>query len=88
VTVGERDGGQLIGRDQRRPPISAKRRFVAVKIDEAGQPKRCVTHGLRKAAARRLAEAGCTATDRGYHRPRDLQEVSRYTKVAKQKKLA
>lgn len=27
--------------------------FMAVKIDKAGLPKRCVTHGLRKAAARR-----------------------------------
>lgn len=26
--------------------------FTAVKIDKAGLPKRCVTHGLRKAAAR------------------------------------
>jgi enterobacteria phage integrase len=29
-------------------------------IAAAGLPDRCVLHGLRKAAARRLAEAGCT----------------------------
>jgi integrase len=29
--------------------------------DQAGLPGHCVFHGLRKAAARRLAEAGCTA---------------------------
>ena len=33
--------------------------FMAERIDKAGLPARCVTHGLRKAAARRLAEAGC-----------------------------
>ena len=63
--------------------------FMAVKIDKAGLPKRCETHGLRKAAARRLAEAGCTANDiaaiTGHATP---QEVSRYTKAAEQKKLA
>ena len=32
--------------------------FMADRIGKAGLPDRCVTHGLRKAAARRLAEAG------------------------------
>ncbi len=32
-------------------------------IDEAGLPARCKPHGLRKAAARRLAEAGCSASE-------------------------
>jgi enterobacteria phage integrase len=63
--------------------------FMAVKIDKAGLPKRCVTRGLRKAAARRLAEAGCTANEiaaiTGHG---TLQEVSRYTKAAEQRKLA
>jgi integrase len=35
--------------------------WMAATIAQAGLPDRCVTHGLRKAAARRLAEAGCTA---------------------------
>jgi Phage integrase family len=52
-------------------------------------PHRCVTHGLRKAAARRLAEAGCTANEiasiTGHS---TLQEVSRYTKAAEQRMLA
>lgn len=61
----------------------------AVKIDEAGLPKRCVTHGLRKAAARRLAEAGCTANEiAAITGHATLQEVSRYTKAAEQRKLA
>ena len=63
--------------------------FMAVKIDKAGLPKRCVTHGLRKAAARRLAEAGCTANEiAAITGHATLQEVSRYTKAAEQKKLA
>ena len=31
--------------------------------DAAGLPKRCKPHGLRKAACRRLAEAGCSANE-------------------------
>jgi integrase len=31
--------------------------------DEAGLPKHCSAHGLRKAACRRLAEAGCSANE-------------------------
>ncbi len=63
--------------------------FMAVKIDKAGLPKRCVTHGLRKAAARRLAEAGCSANEiAAITGHATLQEVSRYTKAANQKKLA
>ena len=46
-------------------------------------------HGLRKAAARRLAEAGCTeheiAAITGHA---SLREVARYTKAADQKRLA
>src|SRR5690606_27493249 len=30
--------------------------------NEAGLPKHCAAHGLRKAACRRLAEAGCGAS--------------------------
>ena len=49
----------------------------------------CSAHGLRKAAARRLAEAGCTeheiAAITGHA---SLTEVQRYTKGANQKRLA
>jgi enterobacteria phage integrase len=34
--------------------------WMADKIAAAGLPDECVTHGLRKAAARRLADAGCS----------------------------
>ena len=51
--------------------------------------RHCSAHGLRKAAARRLAEAGCTeheiATITGHA---SLREIARYTKAVDQKKLA
>ncbi len=63
--------------------------YMADKIDRAGLPERCVTHGLRKAAARRLAEAGCSANEiAAITGHATLQEVARYTKAAEQKKLA
>ena len=64
-------------------------RVVQGKTSAAGLPDRCVTHGLRKAAARRLAETGCTVNEiaaiTGHS---TLVEVSRYTKAADQVHLA
>lgn len=55
----------------------------------AGLPAECASHGLRKAAARRLAEAGCSvhevASITGH---RSLKEVERYTKDADQTRMA
>ena len=63
--------------------------YMANKIADAGLPDRCVTHGLRKAAARRLAEAGCTANQSAAITGHaTLVEVSRYTKAADQVHLA
>jgi integrase len=57
--------------------------------DAAGLPRRCVFHGLRKAALTRLAEAGCTvhqiAAISGH---KTLKEVARYTTAVEQAKLA
>ena len=59
------------------------------KIATAGLPELCVTHGLRKAAARRLAEAGCTTKEiAAITGHTTLQEVERYTKAAEQRRLA
>jgi integrase len=56
---------------------------------EAGLPRRCKFHGLRKAALTRLAEAGATvhqiAAISGHV---TLREVERYTKAADREKLA
>lgn len=63
--------------------------FMADRIDRTGLPERCVTHGLRKAAARRLAEAGCSANEiASVTGHASLHEVARYTKAAEQKTLA
>lgn len=63
--------------------------YMADKIDDAELPARCVTHGLRKAAARRLAEAGCTTNEiAAITGHATLQEVARYTKAAEQHQLA
>jgi integrase len=54
----------------------------------AGLPH-CSAHGLRKAAARRLAEAGCTAHEiAAITGHASLREIVRYTKAADQKQLA
>lgn len=58
-------------------------------VDGAGIEKQLGLHGLRKAAARRLAEAGCTvheiASITGH---RTLSEIERYTKDAEKARLA
>ena len=49
----------------------------------------CSAHGLRKAAARRLAEAGCTAHEIGAITGHiSLSELVRYTRAADQRRLA
>jgi integrase len=55
----------------------------------AGLPLGVSAHGLRKAACRRLAEAGCTAHEiAAISGHASLQEVQRYTKAADQKRMA
>jgi integrase len=59
------------------------------KCREAGLPPRASVHGLRKAACRRLAELGCSASViasiSGYS---SLREVSRYTAAVDQVRMA
>ena len=63
--------------------------WMADKIADAGLPEHCVTHGLRKAAARRLAEAGCSANEiAAVTGHATLKEIARYTKAAEQEGLA
>lgn len=55
----------------------------------AGLPHECAAHGLRKAAARRLAEAGLTTHEiMAVTGHRTLAEVERYTRAADQARLA
>jgi integrase len=70
-------------------PAAGFGQWMAKKIAKAGLPDRCVTHGLRKAAARRLADAGCTPHQiMSITGHRSLKEVERYTKAAEQRRLA
>ena len=63
-------------------------RWFRHQCDEAGLPH-CSAHGLRKAAARRLAEAGCTAHEIGAITGHaSLTELVRYTRAADQRRLA
>ena len=83
-------GLALIGREDGRPMTRAGlTRFMANTIEKAGLPAKCVSHGLRKAALRRMAEAGKTtkqiAAVSGH---KALREIERYTEAAEQRRLA
>jgi enterobacteria phage integrase len=63
--------------------------MVSTAIRDAGLPRRCKPYGLRKAAARRLAEAGCSASEiMAITGHKTLAEVERYTRAAEQERLA
>jgi integrase len=58
------------------------------RCNEAGLPQ-CSAHGLRKLAATRLANAGCSADQiMAITGHKSLSEVARYTKAADQQRLA
>jgi integrase len=83
-------GLTLIGRENGKPMTRAGlTRFMADAIRGSDLPAKCVSHGLRKAAMRRLAEAGKTtkqiAAVSGH---KSLREVERYTDAAEQRRLA
>jgi integrase len=57
--------------------------------DAAELPAACSAHGLRKAACRRLAEAGCSANEiAAISGHATLSELQRYTKAADQARMA
>ena len=63
--------------------------FLRESITAAGLPMECQPHGLRKAAGRRLAEAGCTAHEiMSILGHKSLSEAERYTREANQMGLA
>jgi len=58
-------------------------------VRAAGLPNGCSAHGLRKAACRRLAEAGCTPHEiMSISGHRNLREVTGYTEAANRAGLA
>jgi integrase len=57
--------------------------------DAAGLPKRCTSHGLRKAAATRLADRGATTTElKAWFGWKTDSEAERYTRNADRKSAA
>ncbi len=62
--------------------------WMRTRCNEAGLPQ-CSAHGLRKAAATRLANAGCSTDQiRAITGHRSVSEVAHYTKAADQQRLA
>lgn len=63
--------------------------WFADAIEKAGLPDDCVLHGLRKTAARRLAEADCTDSQiMAVTGHRTSAMVRKYTRGADQKRQA
>jgi enterobacteria phage integrase len=63
--------------------------FMRDAITAAGLPLDCQPHGLRKAAGRRLAEAGCTTKQiMAILGHKSIAEAERYTREANQIRLA
>jgi integrase len=63
--------------------------WFRLRCDEAGLPHECSFHGLRKAACRRLAEAGASANViAAISGHKSLSQVEHYTKQADQARLA
>ena len=74
--------------DGRGTSIKALTTAMSRAIDKAGLPSRCVLHGLRKAASRRLAQAGCSPHEiKAITGHKSLEEVERYTVAVDQKRL-
>jgi integrase len=63
--------------------------WFAKACDDAGLPSECTFHGLRKAACRRLAEAGCTVHEiMAISGHKTFKEVARYTEAVDQQRMA
>lgn len=63
--------------------------YIVKAAHTAGLPQGCSAHGLRKAAAVRLAEAGCTNHEiMSITGHKTMQEVERYTRAVRQAGLA
>ena len=76
------------GSDRPYKPAGFTNQFRAW-CNEAKLSQECVPHGLRKAACRRLAEAGCSASEiAAVSGHKALKEVERYVKEADQERMA
>jgi integrase len=82
-------GMQHLITDARGRPLRRLTDLIERAAQAAGLPGRCKAHGLRKAALRRLAEAGGTTKEiAAVSGHRSLSEIERYTARADQARLA
>ena len=88
--VADRDHVTILNTYYGRPfTVDGFGQWMRDAITAAGLPLECTPHGLRKAAGRRLAEAGCSANEvMSVLGHKTLAEAERYTREADQMKLA
>ena len=81
-----RDHVTIVNTEYGRPfTVAGFSQWMRAAIRAAGLPIDCQPHGLRKAAGRRLAEAGCTANEiMSVLGHKTLTEAERYTRAADQ----
>jgi enterobacteria phage integrase len=86
----EREYVMIINTDYGKPfTVDGFSQWLRSAITAAGLPLDCQPHGLRKAAGRRLAEAGCSAHEiMAVLGHKTLSEAERYTREADQTRLA
>ena len=90
LATADRNHATIINTERGRPfTVDGFSQWMRVAITDAGLPLDCQPHGLRKAAGRRLAEAGCTAHEiMAVLGHKTLTEAERYTREADQGRLA
>jgi integrase len=90
LATADRDHATIINTERGRPfTVDGFSQWMRFAITDAGLPLDCQPHGLRKAAGRRLAEAGCTAHQiMAVLGHKTLTEAERYTREADQGQLA
>ena len=90
LTAANRDHVTIINTEYGKSfTVDGFSQWMRAAITGAGLPLECQPHGLRKAAGRRLAEAGCSANEiMSVLGHRTLAEAERYTRQADQVRLA
>jgi integrase len=90
LSTADRDHATIINTERGQPfTVDGFSQWMRAAITDAGLPVNCQPHGLRKAAGRRLAEAGCTAHEiMAVLGHTTLAEAERYTREADQGRLA
>ena len=90
LAVAEREHMVIISTEYGQPfTVDGYGQWLRAAITAAGLPLDCQPHGLRKAAGRRMAEAGCSANEiMAVLGHTTYSEAERYTRDADQARLA